>query len=323
MLCLGCHDWCALGFELEHVETNGRHFLQLTKKLIGKDVRVMFNFECTEAAVWSHVAVQPLPPACLPPDLVDGGIAFEILSKDGSILKDALASGLQLKVDQLKQICQSIGAELPAKGAGRGKTGALIKADYVAAIVGKLFPEASAEYKQELQQKLLGNCKPKKKMDVAVLAAISELDSNNAEAFSEMKKHAMQMFEEKLYGQGVKQGLARKLDEEPSESRRAENFKEVSKGVENMKAEDKEVQRNHGVKQYELTPRDLKSLLPGRGAISGLFWARYNPFMSWFSVQYPTRPFSASCLVLNVFVFRFGTWVCTHLLTYLAPEPEP
>ncbi|OLP94799.1 hypothetical protein AK812_SmicGene23148 [Symbiodinium microadriaticum] len=286
MLCLGFNGWCALGVDIMPEEVNGREYLTLSRGHLLNGLRVMFNFDCArDSCPWTHVAVQMLPPACLPSELVHCGIAFEVLDKDGWILKDALASGMQLTVERLRQACQSVGAELLPRGAGSGKNGNMIKVDWVSCLVSAVFGSETAEKQAAIEDKLMG--RHQKPVDVSVLAAISELDSNNAEAFKDMKKRAQQMFESAVYGQGVKQGLGRMLDGEPDEEKRKANFQKAVGNADKEVAKKAEADRQHAERQFQLTPPDLKSLLPGGGEHAGVCWARYNPFQKWFSVQYP------------------------------------
>ena len=292
MLCLGFNGWCALGINIMPEEVNGREYLTLSRGHLLNGLRVMFNFDCArDSCPWAHVAVQMLPPACLPSELVHCGIAFEVLDKDGWILKDALASGMQLTVERLRQACQSVGAELLPRGAGSGKNGNMIKVDWVSCLVSAVFGSETAEEQAAIEDKLMG--RHQKPVDVSVLAAISELDSNNAEAFKDMKKRAQQMFESAVYGQGVKQGLGRMLDGEPDEEKRKANFQKAVGNADKEVAKKTEADRQHAERQFQLTPPDLKSLLPGGGEHTGVCWARYNPFQKWFSVQYPVSHFPA------------------------------
>lgn len=57
--------------------------------------------------------------------------------------------------------------------------------------------------------------------------------------------------------------------------------------VPKLKAQHQASVTTHNERQFDLTPSDLKTLLPGGGSIRGQFWARYNPTEHWFSVSYP------------------------------------
>ena len=286
MLCLGFNGWCAIGVEILPEEVEGREFLTLNRRHLKGPVRVMFNFDCAEdSCCWAYVAVQVLPPASLPPELVDCGMAFEIQDRNGWILRDALASGMQLTVERLRSACQAIGAELPPKGSGSGKNGNIIKVDWVSCLVAAVFGDSTAEERAAIEDQMMG--RQQKPVDVGVLAAISELDSDNAQAFKDIKKRAQEMFEDAVYGQGVKQGLRRMLDDEPNEEKRQENFRKAAENADKKQALKAEADRQHAERQFQLTPPNLKSLLPGGGEVAGVCWARHNPFQQWFSVQYP------------------------------------
>ena len=289
VLSLGFHAWCAIGIELECLQIGDKEYLTIHKDLKATEcITAMFNFELSEElATWASVKVRLLPPSCLPVGLVNNGIAFEVIRKDGWILKDALRSGIALTVEQLRQACQSVGADLPAKKEGSGSKGAIVKVDYARALIAKVFADETEECR-ELLLKNLGVVK-RKPLDVSVLAAISELDAENAgeHAFRNMKERAMQMFEETVYGEGVQKGLDKKLDREKDEGKRAANYKEAAERADQAVKEHKTAEQKHVVRQFELTPPDLKQLLPGAGEISGVFYARYNPIAGWFSAQYP------------------------------------
>ena len=55
------------------------------------------------------------------------------------------------------------------------------------------------------------------------------------------------------------------------------------------------MQKEDAVKQKDaqrlsdLTPADLKTLLPGGGAISGVFWMRYHPVKKFWRADYPLK----------------------------------
>ncbi|CAE7426520.1 unnamed protein product, partial [Symbiodinium microadriaticum] len=287
VLSLGFHGWCAVGLEVRSMWLNGREFLTVGSDLDIDDITAMFNFDVAEETCpWTGVRVRILPPACVPRELQGAAMAFEVLSRDGWILKDALLAGdLNIKVEQLRQTAQSIGATLPLPGKGSGKNGNVVQADIVAALLRKVFPDETDEFRDTLFQKLVG--KKAATVDISVLATISELDEDNASAFKDMKKRAMELFQETVYGEGMQTAMARKLDEEKDEKKRQENFQQAKERADNVVLEQREENRRHAERQCELTPRDLKSLLPGGGEISGVCWARYNPHAQWFSVQYP------------------------------------
>ena len=51
----------------------------------------------------------------------------------------------------------------------------------------------------------------------------------------------------------------------------------------------KAMQGKH-MRNWGQTLEDLKLLLPGRGAVKGVFWATMNPRSRFFRVNYPRSP---------------------------------
>ena len=148
------------------------------------------------------MACRLLPPACLPEELVPHACstAFEVTFGSEWILKGAVRSGVDLTVPRLRQICLSLEVKLPKPKEGSGKNGAMKKEDYVRSLIGHLWPQGSEEFYKEVFAKMMKL--NKEKVDLNVLAMVSELDTDNQESFKKLKEHAMLELEAKVFGKG-------------------------------------------------------------------------------------------------------------------------
>ena len=68
----------------------------------------------------------------------------------------------------------------------------------------------------------------------------------------------------------------------------AQAAKRAKKAEENHLAHEK----SEKLRQWNLTPPQLKLLLPGAGAITGQFWMRWHPLQHWWKVTYPSSTLS-------------------------------
>ena len=137
-------------------------------------------------------------------------------------------------------------------------------------------------------------------MDLNVLAYIAELDTDNQESFSRLKKDAQRQFEEKIFARGHAAGVSGKAGDLDPETEK-KNAEAAKARAEKIMADKKSAEKKEHVRQWNLTPPDLRKLLPAGGAVApGTFWMRWHPVQRWWRVTYPTRPFSglSRCLCL-------------------------
>lgn len=246
-------------------------------------IEVMFNFDVAEGqGPWRRVLVQNVPPACLPAALHSVGTAFLITSKNEWLLRGAVREGCQLNVEQLKSVCSSLKVPLPGNGEGSGKRGGVVKKDYAAKLIKYLFPDAPEVEFNNMLLAMMGWTKMPTDLDV--LAAVSELDLANADAFEHVRKHALNTFEENLFGKGQAHGI----EEAENETKRKEMKAKADEKAKKLKEEKETTEKAERKKNFELTPPDLKLLLPGNGSIKTVFWARYHPTKGFFRFDYPT-----------------------------------
>lgn len=231
------------------------------------------------------MACRLLPPACLPEELVPHACstAFEVTFGSEWILKGAVRSGVDLTVPRLRQICLSLEVKLPKPKEGSGKNGAMKKEDYVRSLIGHLWPQGSEEFYKEVFAKMMKL--NKEKVDLNVLAMVSELDTDNQESFKKLKEHAMLELEAKVFGKGKLSTLEsnHKEDKEKKEKVLKHGEVKAKKIVKEAEAKTK----GENMKQWGLTPPELKALLPGGGSIAGVFWMRWHPVKHWWRATYP------------------------------------
>ncbi|CAE7232718.1 unnamed protein product [Symbiodinium sp. CCMP2592] len=285
MLSLGFVGWCALGVRLQRHKVGQQEFLSVDPN--HKGVEMLFNFTVTENSAWMFVVHEVLPPACVPDSLHHCGSCIHVKSKEW-ILRAALLRQQTIKFNrnQLVHMCTSLRVALPEARQGSGKKGGRINIDYVRALVRHLLPAAPQEEVQQQVAAIMG--KQKARVDMGVLAMVSEMDVDNADAFKELKKQAMQQFEEEVSKTGEKRAVKSMKDAQD----RAEAERKVAEAA--KKREDKQEQQRQAErkKQWDLTPADLKKLLPGAGTITSTFWMRYQPLQKFWKVEYPIGAFT-------------------------------
>lgn len=239
-------------------------------------VHFLHNHDVTDQSAWKRVVCIPLPPASLPLELGHLGSAWAVQNRD-SILKAGLKQGLALTVPQIKQIFFSM--EISAPTVGSGKKGGIIKLDWVRKLIRHLFADDEPAEHVRMINLLMG--KQKKSVDVDLLSAMSALDEENRTSFSYLHKTAIEEFEEKVFGRGHSSNI--ETSSEPLKVK-----EKVDESVETFRKEHKSSVDSVKMRQWNLTPPDLKNLLPGRGEIKGIFWARHDPNNRFFRVDYPT-----------------------------------
>ena len=136
----------------------------------------------------------------------------------------------------------------------------------------------------------------------------AEMDTDNAEAFKNLRNHAEKSLESKIFGQGRTSAMKKlAFDKTPMEP---DDFEDKKKRASDSDAKkfDKAHQKEESSKKkeahrlWDLTPKDLKTLLPGRGAVQGHFWMRFHPVKKFWRADFPIGALS----VKQVFFLRFG-----------------
>ncbi|CAK9075933.1 Uncharacterized protein SCF082_LOCUS36698 [Durusdinium trenchii] len=262
-LSLGFQQWAALGVEMNVMNIAGKEYLTFNTE--NEDVHFLHNFSFDETCKWRYVSHRILPPACLPDALPVGGTAFEVLDRDQWIARGALQSGLNLTIERLRNVCTAVKCKLPQRGTGKG--GRIKKIDIVRALVNHLWPDESEDFVKDIVRKMMGESKGD--FDISVLAMVSGLDTEDQESFERMKQDAMKQLEKKLYGQGVEAGLQQAKKQGISEQKAASDMKEKADATAaKLTAEKEETDKSAAMKQWNLTPPELRQLLPGNGSIS-------------------------------------------------------
>lgn len=258
------------------------------------EAHFLHNFTISDAGTWKYVHHRVLPPAALPEDLpADIAVAFEVLKRDESLLRGGLLAGISLTLPRLHQVMASIQCPKPSKGTG--KNGRIKKIDLVTALVKHLWPDETNEFIKETVNKVMGSGLPED-VDLSVLSMVSELDTANQESFSKMKDQARKKLDTVLYGKGRLSGIrdAKKHDDCGGDAKAAESKVDAQAAKRAKKAEENHLahEKSEKLRQWNLTPPQLKLLLPGAGAITGQFWMRWHQLQHWWKVTYPSSTLS-------------------------------
>ena len=250
----------------------------------------IFNFDVSESSDWRLVVVKQIPGCCLT-DLVSLGTVFRIEGFEWPLRAALREATISLTVAQLQSLALSLKIAPPAKGSGSGQKGNVIRIDWVRALVNSIFSQETEKVRESIINALdKANANQQGKVDLNCLAFVSQLDLENQECFKEIKKQAM-----KEYDKTVRVNV----QEEVRESAEKKFKQEL---IDNQKEKEAKAKAEI-VRQWELTPKDLKNLLPGRGSIAGVFYMRYNPIQEFFRSDYPTGDFP---ITLVFFRFLFG-----------------
>ena len=206
----------------------------------------LFNFDVSETACpWTRICVEPLPPACFDArSAQEIGSLMKVTGKDWA-LKSGIRDGLWLTVKQLKFILNSLEIPMPVRGSG--KSGAVVKIDLAKRLVIGLFPDH--ENKAELEfmiRSIMGKvAKSMGKDDIGVLSQVAALDPENASAFEDIAKDAMETLATQLLKRGKKQ---------QEEISKKDIEEQVKKQVEIARAADKTKLKSETERNWGLTP---------------------------------------------------------------------
>ena len=150
--------------------------------------------------------------------------------------------------------------------------------------------------------------------NVEILSAISELDVDNQDAFKHVQKEALNQFEEAVFGKGKACGI--------EEATNASKYKEKTDlKVSQLKEKEDKAEVAERKRQFDLTPPSLKLLLPGGGAITSTFWARFHPQKKFFRTDYPTSDMAVEVSARGWKLMSFAT--CILYITLKALKWEP
>ena len=252
----------------------------------------LHNFSFDDASGWKYVVTRILPPACLPEELSTmAWSAIEVLTYD-TLLRGGIRSGISLSVPRLNQVCASIQCPVPAKGQGSGKAGRVKKVDLVKSLITFLWQNDSKESQKEMVRGMMGWNKTEP-VDLSVLSMVSELDTENQESFERLKRDALKTFEKNVFGRGRAEGV-REAKREAKLSGRdpnaaGEDFLKSAETTAKKLLEKKDAaNKEQRLRQWNLTPPELRQLLPGNGEIVGVFSMRWHPHQRWWRVTFPT-----------------------------------
>ncbi|CAK9015490.1 Uncharacterized protein SCF082_LOCUS12784 [Durusdinium trenchii] len=265
----------------------------------------LHNFTFDEgSACWKFVQHRVLPPACLPEDIpADVGTAFEVIKRDEWILRGGLRAGISLTLPTLHQIMAAIKCPKPTKGTG--KNGRVKKVDIVTALVQYLWPDACEDFVKDTVGKVMGYATSTEDIDLSVLCMVSELDTDNQESFQRLKTQAARRIDRSLYGKGREAGIRAAKKELGTDKAAACKVDEAAaekgkKLVEN----NLEKEKKENIRQWNLTPPELKLLLPGNGDVIGEDSGKQSCQRSFPTAQCPT----ALSAIQTVLQFAYDRW---------------
>ncbi|CAK9091682.1 unnamed protein product [Durusdinium trenchii] len=148
----------------------------------------LFNYTLDDQVCnWKAVTTRILPPSCLPQELQSlTSFAHEVTGTMG-LIPAAIYAGAFLTVAQCWQIVRICNCKVPAKGAGSGAGGNLVKVDVARSLIEHFWANESAPKKEEMLSGIMGKVRLK---DPTILSILKELDPENAQDkdFLKMKK---------------------------------------------------------------------------------------------------------------------------------------
>ena len=218
------------------------------------------NFSVASDGPWQSVQVLDLPPACMPS-------RFEALGSVGLIqgyrdlVPSAIETGVFLNVKQLKAVVAACGVQLPPRGSGIKHV--FVKIDFARATVKHFHSDKPDDKQTEMITAIMGHAKFT--LDDQLLEMVERLDPENKEAYKAIQKQAHEALLSKTRKQATR---------------------EYAEGLEKIAADTRKQEEID--RQWRLTPNELKQLLPGEGAIPGVFHGSYNPRKGFFRVVYPS-----------------------------------
>lgn len=276
----------------------------------------MINADLQESCPWQVVVTEQVLPACMEPAVAFSVGSWFKIKEQLLLVKGAIQQGVLLTVPQLKAVVGFNKIEMPEKGSG--KKGAYKKIDWATAVARHFCPDFSQEDLNWVISQLMSSGKTK--VDLDVLQYIQMLDVDNAQAFRELKKDAVEEFQNFIRRKGkapddTEKSKKRKHEEEKPDEPKAEEVlidaeeeakkkaaeAALAKRFEEDKLRKEAQKRAEGERLWGLTPHWFRDLLPGRGSFKGAS-AQYHPMKNYFQVRYPSVSLGRS-LVFCLFCF--------------------
>ena len=277
--------------------------------------RWLFNDRLGSDCCWKNLPYKVALPTALPLELCDYCCVLEQTGPEQDIVHAALKSGIFLTREQLHSLWQVERFLLPAPKQGSGKTGGLIKKDYVVAALKHYFKglDESSEEFQRMFNAAMGSTH-KAACPEDVLAAVAALDPISKEDFASMKQAA----ENQRDSQGQSSKKKRKQtdtnnDKEAEDDERDGTATQPPKPAESAPAPPSPTHSRNaesssprrapgsasGLPQSErkrYTPGELHTLIPGRGSMVGVYIKRSpgGPMGKCYQGFYPTTDASGS-----------------------------
>lgn len=170
----------------------------------------LFNYTLDDQVCnWKAVTTRILPPSCLPQELQSlTSFAHEVTGTMG-LIPAAIYAGAFLTVAQCWQIVRICNCKVPAKGAGSGAGGNLVKVDVARSLIEHFWANESAPKKEEMLSGIMGKVRLK---DPTILSILKELDPENAQDkdFLKMKKVAREELDNLIRAEGRQEATERR-----------------------------------------------------------------------------------------------------------------
>lgn len=223
------------------------------------------NFEVADdACEFRQIPVALVIPSQLPPELRGRGSAFRVKVPEGCpMLSAAVFKGTWLSVSSLQSIASSL-KDMPAipKGTGSGVAGRVKKIDLAVQLVKHLFEDSSEEEQLRMVKGIMyQNSGSLTEKDEDILLYLEQLDSENQQAFEQVKRFAKEerTENEKMELDLIKKKLrAQRAAEKRLEQEKAEERKED--GPSSLRSGPGSLQHNHAkTKVMREGPRGLTS----------------------------------------------------------------
>ena len=242
-----------------------------------------------------HVPTQLLPRACLPAELQDRGCALQASGDEDTLLRSALWHGIFLTRAQIKSVMGVVKCPKIPPRTGSGKNRLVVKADDVKQLLQHLFPTAAdADFDRMFKALTLQNPKPWSDQEEAVTHMVSCLDEENGAEYMPMAKKCRKRLDQKLREEGKRANM-----DEVAQAAREHMKEEKAKPEEEIKLLRSRAGPSQpppgslpGTVRVETKPRqprtpaDWKTLLPGRGTVTGVFYGKHDNVKCYFRVEY-------------------------------------
>ena len=230
---------------------------------------VQWMFHTAVESEWKAINVQRVPRSVIPQSLIAQGMQFGWHVKDmsgQSILFASVKAGVFLILENIKLLCARMDVELPERGSGKKHN--LIKVDYAAALVKKMFPDDDPE-----EQKRMTACLtwPKSKNladdDRQILDYVAQLDEENRECpeFKRVAKFAKERLkkDERLHMEREVRKKVRDEQEEHEKRLREAEAAAVNprEGRPDAEPGDRDAAAAASSRKPGTTPPELKDLL--------------------------------------------------------------